>query len=149
MKIIIRYSVFLLFIAIITSCTEKKGPPPPAPPDPFPIELTTFLDELIHTKSIGTAKVGIRVWTNIEYESNVRVKYTLHKLEDNSKIEVETKNIFDRKIELNKKEEFYHTIEFKEYGNYLIVIYAEYDGWGQQSQTSIKYDDKSIKRGIQ
>jgi hypothetical protein len=48
--------------------------------------LATFLDELIHSSSIGKVKVGIRVWTNINYESNVRVKYTLYKLEDNSKI---------------------------------------------------------------
>lgn len=129
---------------ILCSCNqqpEEEGQilVPPSPPDPFPVEWHAGIHHLNHVGTSGEVVLGITVWTTVEYDSPVTVKYTLYKIEYDRQDEVDHKEILNKHLQLNMKEEIDSAILIEDHGRYRILVKAEYNGYGQQSQFFVNF----------
>lgn len=81
-------------------------------------------------------------------EESRAIRYTFYELKDGDQRVLESCEIYNKPIPVNVKQTLHQTIELDAYGDYRIVILAEYSGAGQERQYVIRYTDRELKNGL-
>lgn len=150
MKKVAPLAISLLLSLTVASCSDTPDDiPPPSPPNPFPISLETLQERM--DRLDGRAELAIRYtfWTATHEDSNVAIRYTRYALKDGEQRELESREIYNEPIPVNVKQTLRQTIELDAYGDYRIVMLAEYGGAGQERQYVIRYTDRELKNGLE
>lgn len=143
--------LMLLILGLLSSgcstTTADNTTREPLPPDPFPVQLTTYLSTFTVDMKQENAQLILQsiIQRNTTMRENIVLSYVQSQLVDEQQQEQQVKVLFDEEMELYVKKNVKESITFTEFGQYRIVISAEFGGWGQSDTYWIVFDEHGVR----